>query len=209
MEKKFVQFQLGLFFQSDFSGQFESISLAIKKQFGNDLIVQVLGLPVNTPPEIPRLVVNSENLNINLSKNRIDFFSKEELFVANNLEKIFSILLELGVKIGRIGVVKTFFKESTVKEFEKIFNQSIFSLNFNEVMVRFNEKIIMQSITVNDSHTYSMGSILEETTGKKDGVVITRDMNTLIEDLGKNDFTKEKLLVFVTEALSKENETLI
>src|SRR3989344_6210343 len=117
MEKQFIQIQLGLFFKSDFQSEIENASLAIKKEFGNDINPQIIGIPSNAPSEIPRLVINSNLVNINLAKNRVDFFSKKENFVQENFEKIFNIINAISVEIGRVGGVVTSFKEIPISEF--------------------------------------------------------------------------------------------
>src|SRR3989338_6975625 len=117
MEKKqFIQIQIALFFKSDFLGMPENASLAIKEQFGNDMTTQILGIPANAPSEIPRVTANSSVVNINLAKNRIDFFSKNQEFLTSNLDKIFNIIEKISVEIGRVGVVLTYFKEAEIGE---------------------------------------------------------------------------------------------
>ena len=72
------------------------------------------------------MVVNSNIVNINLSKNRIDFFSTKESFASEHFEKIFNIITNLSVEIGRVGVVLTYFKEADTEEMKKfLINKNI------------------------------------------------------------------------------------
>ena len=67
-------------------------------------------------------MANSSSVNINFTKNRIDFFSKNESFIDNNFEKIFNILDELSLKIGRVGIVFTYFKEANIEQMKNMFD---------------------------------------------------------------------------------------
>ncbi len=210
METSFIQLQLGLFFKSDFQGQFENVSLFIKEQFGNDVTVQIIGIPPNAPSEIPRVFVNSNLVNINVTKNRIDFFSKNILFIEENFEKIFNLINNLSVNIGRVGIVTTSFVEISIDDFKKIFDQAkISTLNPKEITVRFNEEIDLNGFKVNNSQMYTTGFVNDETGTPKTGVVITRDINSLIEDINKNLFTKEKLHTFISGATTMSKNSLI
>lgn len=210
MEKKFAQIQLALFFKSDFQGQFENVSLSIKEQFGNDVTVQIIGMPPNAPSEIPRVVVNSNLVNINVAKNRIDFFSKNESFAEESFEKIFNIINSLSVSIGRVGIVATFFKEISIDKFKEIFDQTkINTLSPKEITVRFNQEIDLNGFKVNNSQMYTTGFVKDETGTQKTGVVITRDINSLTEDISKNLFTKEKLHTFISDAIVMSKNSLI
>lgn len=210
MEKQFIQIQLGLFFKNDFQSEVENASLAIKKEFGSDINPQIIGVPNNAPPEIPRLVINSNLVNINLAKNRIDFFSKKETFVQDNFEKIFNIVSSISVEIGRIGVVVTSFKEIPISEFKKIFDQSkISSVNPKEISVRLNEEADLVNLKINNSQMYATGSIKSADGVQKNGVIITRDINTLAENIKTNSFSKEDLNKFIIEAISLADKILV
>lgn len=210
MEKQFIQIQLGLFFKNDFQGMPENASLIIKEQFGNDLSAQIIGIPNNAPSEIPRVVVNSPLVNINLSKNRIDFFSKDKAFITNNQEKIFNIIEKLSVVIGRVGVVLTYFKETDIDGIKSLFDKSkISDLSPTEITVRFNEKMSIGEIASNNSQLYVSGFANDKSGSKKEGVVITRDINSLQEDINKNEFDKQTFSKFVSSATSEAEKTLI
>lgn len=210
MEKQFIQIQIGLFFKNDFQGEIESASLAIKKEFGSNINPQIIGIPNNAPSEIPRLVINSELVNINLAKNRIDFFSPKENFIKENFEKISNLIKNLNLEIGRIGVVVTYFKEIKIENFKSIFNESkISDIKPKEITVRFNEEIELSSIKVNNSQMYTTGSLKNKDGIQKNGVIINRDINTLVEDIAKNSFkSKEDIKKFIDEAIKKA-ETII
>lgn len=210
MDKEFIKIQLALFFKSDYEGPFESASLKIKEQFGNDLNAQIIGVPNNAPSEFPRVIINSPIVNINLSKNRIDFFSDKNTFVQDFFEKVWNIVSSLSLEIGRVGVVITFFKEIATDDFKEIFNQSkIESLNPQEITVRFNERIQTNGINANNSQMYVTGSAKNDQGIEKKGVIITRDINTHAEDLKKNSFTKETLNSFISEAVLLADKVLV
>lgn len=210
MEKQFIQIQLGLFFKNDFQVMPENASLIIKGQFGSNLNAQIIGIPNNAPSEIPRVVVNSPLVNINLSKNRIDYFSKDRAFITKNEEKIFNVIEKLSVVIGRVGVVLTYFKEADINEIKSLFEKSkIVDLNPTEITVRFNEKKVIGGIVSNNSQLYVSGSTNDKNGLRKEGVVITRDINSLQEDMSKNEFDKVALSKFVSDSIDEAGKTII
>jgi len=205
MEKQFIQIQLALFFKNDFQGILENVSLFIKEQFGSGMTTQILGIPANAPSGIPRLTANSSLVDINLSKNRIDFFSKSEHFTSDHFEKIFNIINEISVEIGRVGVVLTYFKEAEINELKSIFDQSKLSnLNPKDITVRLNEEITINGVVSNNSQMYVSGFGDDGRGGKKRGII-----NTLQENINTNKFDKETLNKFITDSIVKASESLI
>lgn len=210
MEKQFIQVQLSLFFQSEFTGSFEKASLAVKEEFGEKVIAQIIGLPDDAPAEIPRLMAKSDLVNINLSKNRIDFFAKNESFLKENLEKVSSIMDKLPAQVGRVGVVETFFKEASSAELKELLNENkIRALDPKEITVRLNDVEKVAEVDANNSQMYVTGSVRNDEGIEKKGVVITRDINSLSRDLKKNSFTKETLNSFVSEATVLAGSSLV
>lgn len=211
MEKQFVQIQLGLFFKNNFDVEPENASLAIKEQFvGTNMTTQVLGVPVGAPAEIPRVIANSELVNINLSKNRIDFFSKQENFVQDNFEKFFNLIEKLSVSIGRVGVVVTYFKETDISELKAIFNQEkITGLKPSEITTRFSEQAVISKVVANNSQMYVFSSVTDSENRNKTGIIITRDINSLAEEMTKNEFSRDSLIGFVEAAIIESKKTLI
>jgi hypothetical protein len=210
MEKQFIQIQLGLFFKNDFQGMPENASLILKEQFGSDLSAQIIGIPNNAPSEIPRVVINSPLVSVNFAKNRIDFFSKDKAFITNNHDKIFNVIEKLSIVIGRVGVVFRYFKEANIEEIKSLFDKSkIPSLTPTEIVVRFNEKTKINEVLSNNSQLYESGFANDKNGLKKEGIVITRDINSLQEDINKNEFDKETLKKFVTSATAEAEKTLI
>jgi hypothetical protein len=211
MGKFFIQRQLGLFFKNNFQEKPEKASLLIQEKFNEKpLFSKIIGIPDTAPDELPRITINFPSVNVNLSKNRIDFFSKHEFFKEDDQNKIFDIVQGLAVEIGRIGVVSTYFKETEIEEIKSFFNPSTISgLNPTEITVRFNEKIKINNISSNNSQLYTFGTIKEGNNSEKNGIIITRDINSLREDIGKNNFDKDSFKEFVIEAIKKSNETLV
>lgn len=210
MEKQFIHLQLALFFKNNFTGTIENASLFIKEKFGSDMGTQILNIPPIAPPEIPRLILTSNKVNINLSKNRIDFFFKEELFLSNNIEAIFDITTRISTSIGRVGFVLTLFKESDLSDLKSLLNNLTIDINnLKEITVKFNKIVRINGIDCNNIHTYVSGSTKDESGISKNGVVITRDINSLTEEINTLTFDKNTLKKFLEEASTLSRETLI
>lgn len=210
MEKQFVQLQLALFFKKNFDGAIENASLAIKEKFGSDMGTQILNVPPIAPVEIPRLILTSSQVNINLAKNRIDFFAKDKSFVSENLDNIFYVLDKLAIEVGRVGLVLTFFKESDLTDLKSLLNGTSVNLsNTKEITIRLNENASIQEILCNNSQMYVSASTKDVSGISKNGIVITRDINSLTEDLAKNSFKKEIFAKFIQDALTLAEKTLI
>lgn len=207
--RQFIQIQLSLFFSENFSEQVEKISLKIKDVFGVDLNPQILGIPDNAPSEIPRIVVNSTLLNISLAKNRLDIFSPNENFLQDSFEKIVEIIESSKVKINRIGHVTTFFKEDAFEDLFELFDRSKFDEKFlpKEINLRFNEEKEFSIGKINNSQTYEVGSMIGKDGEIKEGVLITRDINTLIGS--KNSYNYNEIEKFISEAETIKFDTLI
>ncbi len=209
MDKQFIQLQLALFFKNNFEGVIENASLNIKEKFGSNMGTQILNIPPIAPPEIPRLILTSSEVNINLAKNRIDFFAKSKSFASDKIEDIFYVITKLGVEINRVGFVLTFFKESDSVELKSLINASkINTLGLKDITIRLNEETVIQEIKCNNSQMYVSGSAKDTTGVAKNGIVITRDINSLLEDAG-NNFTKETLDKFLKEVLILAEKSLI
>lgn len=211
MEKQFIQIQLALFFKADFQETaIEKVSLAIKEEFGNDMGTQILNIPPIAPSEIPRLILTSSLVNINLAKNRMDLYARDINFIIDNFEKINNIITKLSVDIGRVGVVFTYFFESDLNYIKSILNETkLASLNLKEVTVRLNEDTLVQSIKCNNSQMFVSGFSTDPTGNKKIGTVMTRDVNSLAEDLVKNKFEKDTLFLFIKDAISMADRFVI
>lgn len=208
MQKQFIQLQLALFFKNTFEGATEKASLALKAKFGADMGTQIINVPPIAPVEIPRLILTSEQVNINLAKNRIDFFTKKKSFASDNIVNIFYILEELGVEVGRIGLVLTFFKESDLTDLKSLLNGNVVNLsNTAELTIRLNEKTVIQGINYNNSQMYVSASAKDASGETKNGVVITRDINSRSED--SNIFSSEAINAFLGDALPLAEKTLI
>ena len=210
MEKQFIQLQLALFFKNDFTGAIENASLVIKEKFGSDMGTQILNIPPIAPPEIPRLILNSNKVNINLSKNRIDFFFKDELLLSNKIEDIFDINTQLSIDVGRVGFVLTLFKESDLSDLKSLLNNSIVDPDsLKEITVRLNEIVSINGMGCNNIQSYVSGSTKDVSGVSKNGVVITRDINSLAKEMNTLTFDKSTLKKFLEEASSLSRKTLI
>lgn len=194
MEKQFIQAQLALFFKSDYLDPFENISLRLKELFGSELTPQVIGIPNDAPAEIPRVMLNSPKLNVNFSKNRVDFFSGDKNFILDNLDKIFLLIDHANISIGRFGFVETYFSEVSIDQFKKIFDVKKISItNPKEITVRFNEQIQIGNLKINNSQSYNTSFVKDGSGVQRDGVIIIRDINSLREEMNSNTFSKENI----------------
>lgn len=213
VKKEFVKVQVSLFFKDYFGGSYEEVSLDIKKQFGSDSISQILGLPEDVPSDLPRLIVNKSGfMSINLSKSRIDLFSEERDFFIKNKEKILPILNKLSVEIQRVGVVCTYFKELDIDSIKLLLDSSKFSsMEFSEINLRLNDIIDFNTFRVNNIQHYVSGFVTDKDKNKKNGVIITRDINNVVnvEKSNIKIFSEKDIFDFVEFALKKSEESLL
>lgn len=199
MEREIIQTQLALFFQSDFTGNFEELSLKLKAKFGESKITQHIPIPTDAPSEIPRLILGYENFNLNISKNRLDLFFKDINSVKTVISSICDVLLvELSLSVGRIGFVKNFFIDGNIEDLKQLLvPKKIKKIDLKEINIRANEKKIISDYECNNIENLSNGYVIKrEIDGsekKRDGIIITRDINTVAEKIKENKFEKEEI----------------
>jgi len=214
MEKEIIQIQLALFFQSDFTGSFEDFSQKLKDKFNESKITQYMPIPTDAPSEIPRLVLGYEKFNINVSKNRLDLFSKDFELIKTIVSDISNVLLNtLSLSVGRIGFVKSYFIDGTIENLKKLFiEEKIKKLDLKEVNIRFNEKKNIENYDCNNIENLSNGYMtkkqLDGSDEKKSGIIVTRDINTIAEKIKETKFSKEQINKLI-DAFSKESDKFI
>jgi len=197
MEKEILQIQLALFFQSDFIGNYEEASLKLKKKLGESKITQQLPVPIDAPSDIPRLILGYENFNLNVSKNRLDLFCKNIDLLKDIVNKIYNVLEEFSLSIGRIGFVKTIFVKKDIEELKKLLPVTIRKKDIREITIRVNERKIIERYECNNIESLSYGFVIKKEADakeeKSEGIIIVRDINTLSEKIKENKFEKEKI----------------
>lgn len=164
-------------------------------------VPHIMPIPDGAPLEIPVVQMKSNNnkYNLNLAKNRIDFFLNLGQKISDENIEDFKIKSKNIVeyfnstnKISRVGLLGQYFKETTkgVEIIdEKYFNNSMRSMN--ELQIRFNEKNLLNELPMNNISNISSvsGQIFNKDT---EGVLVTKDINT---DISSN----------TDKALSKKN----
>ena len=125
-------------------------------------------------------------------------FLKAVFFVLNSsidikiLDVSKFLLEELSLKIGRLALVKNFFIEDNVSAIQNLLCEDKKSLLLKEITIRINEEKTIGEKKCNNIEILSNG-IFEnkKTKEKKIGIVVNRDINTLLEELQSNSFTPE------------------
>lgn len=180
MNKELLQTQIAFFFKKEFNA-FEALALEIKKQLG-EAESQYLPVPTDAPVQIPRLIINYGTFNINVFKNRVDLFFQEN-YEQEKLEKVLNVLSNiLGLPIGRIGFVKTFFIQSDIETIKKLLpNEKMTGLNIKEVNLRINVLRTIGGFECNSIEKIDPGNVTKNTGSIKSGLIILKDCNTLAE----------------------------
>ncbi|MFA6146349.1 MAG: hypothetical protein WC697_03430 [Patescibacteria group bacterium] len=208
MEKELLNIQMALFFKNEYVGNFESLSLKIKEKVGEPQLTQHLPVPQNIPPDVPRLILKYLNFDLNISKSRIDFFSKNTSLIKENILIIIDILENAGLKIGRVGFVKNFFSGQNVGYLKTLLNeQKISGLDFKEIGIRINTKSILDSFECNNIQNIVNGKINSQGE-ERDGIVITRDINTALEKIQEYNFTRTNIVELIENFDKKSNELI-
>ena len=209
-----IQLQLALFFQSDFVGNFENFSLKLKTKLGESKITQHIPVPVDAPSEIPRLVLGYEKFNINVSKNRLDLFSKDFELIKTIVSDVSDVLLDkLSLSVGRIGFVKNYFIDGTIEDLKKLLpEEKIRRLNLKEINIRINNRKQIEKYECNNienlSNRYIVKKEIDGNEVKRAGIIILRDINTLAEKLNENRFNKEEVNKLIN-VFNKESNNFI
>lgn len=211
MEKEIIQIQLGLFFKFDYNDNFENFALKFKNKIGESKITNYIPVPSNMPGDIPRLILGYEKFNVNASKNRLDLFFKDLPSVNGYISNILDYLLtDLQLQIGRIGFVKNFFVEGDIAKLKKLLpKEDIDKLDLKEINIRINNKKNVDGYGCNDIENLANGRLIkkniEGTDITKDGIIVTRDINTLQEDIAKNKFEKVQIVKIISDLDTETN----
>jgi len=180
MEKELLQTQIAFFLKKEFNA-FEALALEIKKQLG-ETESQYLPVPTDAPIQIPRLIINYQTFNIKVFKNRVDLFFQGD-YEEEKLEKAMNVLSKiLGLPIGRIGFVKTFFVGENIEVIKKLLpEKKIGGLNIKEINLRVNVLRKIDEFDCNSIEKIDLGNISKNDGSTKSGLIVLKDCNTLAE----------------------------
>ncbi|MCK9446693.1 hypothetical protein M0Q50_07505 [bacterium] len=193
MAKIILQIQTALFFKNDYTGNFEDISLFLKKP---DTTSELMPIPASAPSEIPRLrMIFNDNFRLSFSKNRLDIYFKEMSSIDFEIIEKFINKEEYNIQIGRIGFVKNIFEEENINNLKSLLKiQNIESLPLKEINIRVNNKKTVDTYECNDIESKGSGNLIDDNSGtQKTGTIIIRDINTLPEQITNNEFQFEKI----------------
>jgi hypothetical protein len=211
MTKKTLNSQFALFFQSNYTDSFENFSLKIKSKLGESNVTQIVPIPLDVPILIPRLTLQYANYNINVSKERIDVFFRDDQGIKDIIEKLSDVLLiELGLKIGRVGFVKNLFVESSVSELKNLLPaDKIRNLPITEIAIRINLKKTILLHDCNSIQNLTIGFVQKPDGSKEEGTIVTRDINTSEKNLLSVQFLKTDIVTFFSEFNTETEHILL
>ncbi|NTW75416.1 MAG: hypothetical protein HGB34_00730 [Candidatus Moranbacteria bacterium] len=210
MEKNIIQIQTALFFKSAFHGDFEEVSLKIKEKIPDINNVSLLPIPKEVPDELPRLTLQYEKFNINVSKNRLDIFFGDYFSMKENILTVKEVLEDLKIEVGRIGFVKNLFCTGGLSDVKSIIaeNQRKNLDGLKDVSIRVNIEKKICGFNCNDVQDIKIGKANFPSGEKRDGLVVVRDVNTLQEESQVNTFDAESI-GRVLDSFNIETELMI
>jgi hypothetical protein len=179
-----VQTQIALFFRNQFEGAFEELALKVKNKFIGAQS-QYLPIPPNAPPEIPRLMLSSTNMNLNFSKNRVDIFFTTPDGMVNITKDILSIIDQYEIVVDRIGFVQKRFFETTIDTLLALITEERRVATAKELNIKINVSKQIGAYMCNNIESLIFASLTKlEPAGpvSRQGVLIERDINTLNEN---------------------------
>jgi len=204
MERKLLQVQIALFFKKNLEEPIEKVSLLFLEKLGQPKEKIFPPTFPSLPPEIPRLILNYDLYRINFSLNRIDIFSSSfDERTKDILKRIgFLIIDDLKLEVGRVGFVKTFFKEKSPEDIKRLLNPKIISKieSVREIGMRINTRVNILGYECNNIESIKNGFVnlpreeKEKTFEKREGIIIQRDINTLQDKLQEYAFSSKKII---------------
>ena len=198
-----VRIQLAIFFKHLISRP-DHLAKRIDEKLGGifDAMPEIIGLPMDAPPEIPIVRCNSTKFpyELSIARNRCDFFIKPQQenrdleIIELRYSKYISNVIESSIsdnEITRIGIVYSAFEEqATPCDFisYKYFGSTV--SRANELSFRMNREKQLNGIKINNILK------VENATRKKDnvvGVAYTRDINSSRLSETKKSLTKRQI----------------
>jgi hypothetical protein len=181
-----IQKQLVLFFEKDYNGEFENISIKLKETFEDIISTMLIPIDTNAPSEIPRLTLTAREYNINVSKNRMDIIVNKQ-DADNLIARMNSFAFHLfEIHIKRIGYICTHFVEKpAVRVLNEFLEKEFVSNDYSEISIRVNKPFKFKDKNCNNIENATPGQVNSLITGSpviKDGIIIQRDLNTNATD---------------------------
>ena len=179
-----IQTQIAFFFKDYYKGPYESFSLKIKEKFGNSKQTLQIPIPEEESGDIPRVTLNYEKFSINISKSRIDIITNNNTEADNLISSLNSFdFAQFNLSINRIGFIRTFFHETEdLMPMKKMLNSDLENINFDELNLRFNQKIFYEKLQCNHIEKIDKGSVKKNEKGQdllKNGILIQKDLNNV------------------------------
>ncbi|GHV27552.1 hypothetical protein AGMMS4952_09420 [Spirochaetia bacterium] len=175
--------QLVFFFDRDYSGEFESLSISLKAVFENSTSTMLIPIDTSAPSEIPRLTISFNGYAINVSKNRIDITINGPNIDTNIIERLNAFdFSSLNINVKRIGYVCTyFFEDNPNRILNEVFSEQYRSNDYTELNIRLNKPFSSNGKQCNNIESVSPGKIngfLDGNQLSKNGLIVQRDVNT-------------------------------
>ncbi|MBT3817442.1 MAG: hypothetical protein HOE80_01400 [Candidatus Magasanikbacteria bacterium] len=187
MESNIVDIQLALMYQTIFAGSFDDILFKYKEKYP-DISNVLISLPDNFPEDtVPRLEVNHINKSIKLqfSKSRADIFFNSNVVDENILNDFITLIINLGIVVGRIGYVqKTIFSNidmNFVKE-KLPMCEYIIKEKEDDLLIEATQRINKRISVFHEEEHIECNNIAVLTFGKQDSelaLLLGRDVNTM------------------------------
>lgn len=197
-----------LFMKSDLTNNFDSISVKLKDKLGQSLSTQIIPIPPEAPPEIPRLVLTYPNYVINVSQVRAEVSGSKSTDTNDILLVLLKVLsTNFNVVFNRIALIKTIFVDGDLANLKSNINSSkLSSDNISEIKLRVNKPITLDGFDCNNIEDIEYATLILKSNDSqqpqiKKGILINRDINTIADrDYRFNDTNVPKLLTSLNKS---------
>lgn len=180
--------QLALFFKTDFTGAFENVSVKLKNKLGESNVTQLLPIPKDAPSEIPRLMLNYNKYNINVSKNRADIFTKDWASCYPAIKDIIETFIdEINIPVNRIGYIRTYFEDKSLDDLVQIIrSEKISQQRLKELKLMLNVPVELMHFKCNNIEGLEYVTVIKTNSNgveeSVNGIIVNRDINTVAEE---------------------------
>ncbi len=212
-EESILNTQFAIFFNNPYLNP-ENLWVAINTSFGGVFSTPLIQ-PVPTTPEFnefPVVQIKSTNININIARLRLDVFIKGaegkkfkdvKKDLLDSVKKIIRLIEKEGISYYRMGFVSNFFIEEAEPQ-NKIANflaenpTNINSGLTQDISIRYSTREKIRDFDINNLTIIGRFKGLIEGLGERDGIIITRDFNTLPNK--KYELKEADVLLFINES---------
>jgi hypothetical protein len=148
------------------------------KALGNAKNTNLFPIPREAPGDIPRLIAEYDSFRIQVSLERLDIFTAPAMFETDLMLALIKVFIEdFKITIKDLGYVAINFHEIPLDTvIRSIFAKNLHSIPMSELTLNVNSPLEL-SYKLNNIEQISWGNI-EENNERKDGFIITRDINT-------------------------------